>query len=56
LKAGVWVPAMKNDEEESETAYKVLSKRLEKITGDASIDTLVDADISFFPMGSGVRG
>jgi hypothetical protein len=53
--AYVWMPPVENPEEERDTAKNVLEKRLKKIEGDASIDTLVDADIKFLPIGEGSR-
>jgi hypothetical protein len=56
VRADVWVTPSDNPEKEQEIAETVLRKRLGKIEGDASIDTLIDADITFQVPGSGVKG
>jgi len=53
--AYVWVPPSENPEEERNIAKDVLEKRLDKIEGDASIDTLIDADIEFPTINNGTR-
>jgi len=56
VRADVWMPPSENQEEEQKTAESVLRTRLKKITGDSSVDTLVDADITFEVPSSGVKG
>ena len=53
--AYVWMPPVENPEEEKNKAKDVLEKRLKKIEGDSAIDTLIDADITFLPIGEGNR-
>ena len=53
--AYVWMPPSENPEEEKNTAKGVLEKRLKKIEGDTSIDTLIDAEIKVLSIDDGNR-